>query len=247
MTTLQRQLVPVSLPSGWDADDIKFDLAHEAMLQRMKSDGYVWLKQGSHSAAMRLKELLGESLYVTHVKENTQSKSMLSKKKSLAPHTDHHDVDFVLWYVHDHCNEGGETHLYPTREILKERNKRMLSWVRSLKCKEHKVFEDDLGIWPVIQWSSDSTLSEEGPGTLYRGVSQMLWYYSFWLADVTSGENAEKAFKLLQERIEQMEPLRGHLKKGDIFIFDNRLNLHARTEYFSSKRHLERHWVKAIL
>ena len=111
MTGTQRNLVPVSLPSGWDADDKKFDLAHEAMIERMHRDGYVWFKEGSHSAAMRLKNLLGESLYVTHVKENTQSQSLLSKKKSLAPHTDHHAVDFVLWYVHDHCEEGGETHL----------------------------------------------------------------------------------------------------------------------------------------
>jgi len=246
MTTLQRHLVPVPLPSGWGADDTKFDLAHEAMIQGMYQNGYVWFKQGSHDAAMRLKELLGESLYVTHVKENTQSKSLLASKRSLAPHTDHHAVDFVLWYVHDHCGEGGETHLYPTREILKEQNKRMLSWVRSLKCKEHKVFEDDPGIWRVVQWSSRRAAVAEGLGNLYRNNSQRLWYYSYWLADVTSG-NAEKAFKLLQERIEQMEPLRGHLKKGDIFIFDNRLNLHARTEYFDSKRHLERHWVKAIL
>ena len=111
MTGAQRNLVPVSLPSGWDSDDKKFDLAHEAMIERMYRDGYVWFKQGSHSAAMRLKELLGESLYVTHVKENTQSKSLLAKKKSLAPHTDHHAVDFVLWYVHDHCEAVSYTHL----------------------------------------------------------------------------------------------------------------------------------------
>ena len=244
MTGTQRQLVPVSLPSGWDADDKKFDLAHEAMIERMHRDGYVWFKQGSHSAAMRLKELLGESLYVTHVKENTQSKSLLSKKKSLAPHTDHHAVDFVLWYVHDHCEEGGETHLYPTKDIVLKR--RLRSWALSLECKEHKIFEDDPGIWPVIQYAPTREEKARGPLTLYRGENNGLWYYSFWLANART-ERHEKAFKLLQEKIEQTEPLRGHLKKGDIFIFDNRLNLHARTEYFDSKRHLERHWVKGIL
>jgi len=246
MIGTQRQLVPVSLPSGWDADDTKFDLAHQSMIEGMQQNGYVWFKQSSHSVAMRLLKLLGEPIYEEHVKEDLESTSFLKKKGPLAPHTDHHYADFIMWYVHDHCDEGGETRLYPTREILKERDKRMLSWVRSLKCEEHKAFKGDPGIWPVIQWSPDSIIVEGGPGTLYRDVSQRLWYYSYWLADRTSG-NVEKAFKLLQARIEQMNPLRGHLKKGDIFIFDNRLNLHARTEYFNSKRHLERHWVKAIL
>lgn len=245
MVETQRQLVPVSLPSGWDTDEKKFDLAHEAMIEHMYCDGYVWLQQGSHSSAMRLKNLLGESLYVTHVKENTQSKSLLTKKKSLAPHTDHHAVDFVLWYVHDCCERGGETHLYPTKDISFPAFSRRISKM-PLICKEHKVFEGDPGSWPVLQTLPTRAEKARGPLTLYRGENKGLWYYSFWLANPES-ELQEKAFKLLQSRIEQAEPLRGHLKKGDIFIFDNRLNLHARTEYFDSKRHLERHWVKAIL
>lgn len=245
MAETQRQLVPVSLPSGWDTDEKKFDLARDAMIEHMYRDGYVWFKQGSHNAAMRLKGLLGESLYVTHVKENTQSKSLLSKKKSLAPHTDHHAVDFILWYVHDHCEEGGETHLYPTKTI--DHNKlRLMAIADQLECKEHKIFEGDPGIWPVLQTIPTRAEKAYGPLTLYRGEYFGLWYYSFWLANAVT-ENMEKKFKLLQKRIEQAEPFRGHLKKGDIFIFDNRLNLHARTEYFDSKRYLERHWIKAII
>ena len=241
MKGAQRNLVSVPLPSGWELDDKKFDLAHEAMIERMNRDGYVWFKQGSHNAAMRLKKLLGESLYVTHVKENTQSKSLLAKKKSLAPHTDHHAVDFVLWYVHDHCDKGGETHLYPTQDIGSTRSGYFRSLISPLQCKEHKIFKDDPGIWPVIQRAANNTEK-----TLYRRESRDLWYYSFWLASPMSPRQ-EKGFRLLQERIEKTEPLRGHLRQGDIFIFDNRLNLHARTEYFDSKRHLERHWIRGIL
>jgi hypothetical protein len=245
----------VSLPSGWDADEAKFDLVHEAMIQGMHQNGYVWLKQSSHAVAMRLKNLLGESLYVTHVKENTQSKSLLTKKKALAPHTDHHDVDFILWYVHDHCDKGGETHIYPTDEIMKLKTIRMLQRkdrLLTLKCSEHKIFEDDPGAWPVCQFVPGIWTKGTERGDLFRHRWSMdrrgraLWYYSFWLAK-PKDDNQKLVFRLLQESVEQLEPLRGHLKKGDIFIFDNRLNLHARTEYFDSKRHLERHWVKAIL
>ena len=106
-----------------------------------------------------------------------------------------------------------------------------------LKCKEHKVFDDDKGVHRVLWKGKANSIFREGDSTFA--------YYSFWLADHKGDPVVKKWFKLFQQSIECTHPLRGHLKKGDIFIFDNRKNLHARTEYVNPKRHLERHWIKA--
>lgn len=245
MAGTQRNLVPVSLPSGWDE-------VSDVVLEQMVSNGYVWFQGGSHELAMRLKTFLGEPVYETHVREKVDSKAMLSKKSAIGPHTDHHAVDFILWYVHDHCDTGGETLIYPIDDIIDK-------WYdvggiqmyhpkyRNLKCKEHRVFEGDPGEHLVIQREGSVRTIFRNMETSIVDMDPPLVYYSFWLADHQDDEDAKRWFKLFQMSIECTTPLRGHLKKGDIFIFDNRRNLHSRTEYFDSKRHLERHWIKAIL
>ena len=243
-------------PMGF-IDDLKWEHVRENTIEAMRKHGYVWWKEGTHEQAIKLRNFLGQHVYTTDVKSKEGSKAMLSKKGGIGPHTDHHDVDFVLWYVHQACSDGGETMLYPFERVL-----RRMSLVggmfhpkyRDLKCKEHKVFPDDAGEHLVIQRTGQRQ-------SIFRNlyldcsiisgnildVHKPLLYYSFWLAKHQDLEDNKLWFMLFQQSIEVTLPLRGHLNQNDIFIFDNRLNMHARTEYFDDKRHLERHWIKAVI
>ena len=78
-------------------------------------------------------------------------------------------------------------------------------------------------------------------------VKKPLIYYSFWLADHQGDPDVQTWFKRLQEKIEQTIPSVGFLSKDSVFIFDNRLNLHARTAYHDPSRYFERHWIKAVI
>lgn len=239
MIGTQRNLIPVSLPSGWDE-------ISNTVLEQMFNNSYVWFQNGSHELAMKIKSFLGESVYETHIRENIESTAMLSKKIAIGPHTDHHAVDYILWYVHDHCEDGGETLIYPIDDVI---NKWPIQMhhpkYNNLKCKEHKVFEGDPGEYLILQ--------KEGiKSSIFRNMKsstdkdKILIYCTFWLKGDQNNEDIENWFNQFKLSIKRTPPLRGHLKKGDIFIFDNRRNLHSRTEYFNSKRHLERHWIKAV-
>ena len=157
MGRTQRNLVPVSLPSGWDE-------VSDVVIEQMTNNGYVWLQGGSHELAMRLKTFLGKPLYETHVREKIDSDAMLAKKRAIGPHTDHHAVDYILWYVHDHCERGGETLIYPVDDVLRwfplvSANQGLNVKYSNLKCKEHKVFDGDKGEH-VVLWKGNQNVQK---------------------------------------------------------------------------------------
>lgn len=235
-------------------DQMKWQDAKDLTIEAMQKYGYVWWEQGTHEQAMKLRDFLGHHVYTTDVKAKADSKAMLSKMDTIGPHTDHHDVDFVLWYVHQHCKQGGgETHLYRFDDVLDScaEGPGSLQWFhpkyRNLKCKEHKVFEGDPGEHLVVQRTGQKHSIFRNLETNLVDVEKSLVYYSFWLADHQNDSDNQAWFKRLQEKIEQTVPSVGFLPKDSVFIFDNRLNLHARTAYHDSSRHLERHWIKAVL
>ena len=235
-------------------DQMTMQEAKDLTIEAMYKYGYVWWENGTHQQAMELRNILGKHVYTTDVKAKESSKAMLSKMDTIGPHTDHHDVDFVLWYVHQHCKEGGgETHLYRFQDVLDTcaEGKGALQWFhpkyRSLKCKEHKVFDDDPGEHLVIQRTGGRKSIFRNLETNLLDVDKQLVYYSFWLADHKDDPDVQKWFKRFHDCIVKTEPFVGFLPKQSIFIFDNRLNLHARTSYSDPARHLERHWIKAVL
>jgi len=234
-------------------DDLDWEHVRENTIDAMRKHGYVWWKDGTHEQAIKLRDFLGQHVYTTDVKSKEDSKAMLSKKEAIGPHTDHHDVDFILWYVHQGCNDGGETMLYPFERILESMSNSQMARsmfhpkYRDLKCKEHKVFPDDPGEHLVIQRTGQRQSIFRNLASNILDAHKPLVYYSFWLADHQDNDDNKLWFKMFQKSIEDTKPLRGYLNQNDIFIFDNRLNLHARTEYFDDKRHLERHWIKAVI
>ncbi len=192
----------------------------------LEQHGWFHGKGFSEEERSVLLESLGKVIMVTHVTPNPASKAMVTSRRAIGPHTDHHKASFILWHCVDQSACGGESLLIDSRQILSQLTRDELSTLEKLKLMEHKVYPDDSESHPMLEAGEDGH---------YR------IYYSFWLAENETPE----AFTRFRSKAESIAPIAIKLSPGDILVIDNRRMLHARKAIAEdSHRHLIRFWVE---
>ena len=101
--------------------------------------------------------------------------------------------------------------------------------LRSLKLKEHKVFDGDPDFFPL--------LSE------CHGQDKI--YFSYWLMNGEIESDQKRAFEAFRKAIASVTPIRYKLKPRDMLVIDNGRMLHGRTAIEGNKkRFLKRYWIE---
>ena len=194
--------------------------------EMLRTQGWYHGENYSEYDRTELLDGLGKVNMVTQVTPNPASRSMVTSRKAIGPHTDHHRADYILWNCLNQSPFGGESILIDSWAILDRMTDQEKRALESVLLMEHRVFPDDSERHPMLEKREDG---------LYR------IYYSFWLAD----KDAPEAFHRFRSLVEETTPMVIALKPKDILVIDNRRMLHARGAISEdSTRHLVRYWIE---
>ena len=196
-------------------------------LPSLRGSGIYHVKNKSAKQANILAQQIGSIIHTTEVVIR-DSPGMLTSRKGLGFHTDHHKADWVMWYCHKQTSEGGESILVDGVQAfnnLSANDKKVLETVR---LYEHRIFEDEQESHPFITETSSQ---------------KKKIYYSFWEREPVS-DRARCALNAFAHNLNQSHHHKLTLDPGDILIIDNSNILHARTPITGTHdRHLTRHWI----
>ena len=174
---------------------------------------------------------LGEVIQTTEIRENPQSTRLLASSQPMDYHTDHHAASFIAWHCKSQSATGGESLLIDTQQILSGLSESILSLLREINVKTHKVFYDDKPSLPLLSNTEDEHV--------------FAIYYASWLTSSTASIKHYKALKKFQEELKQAKPIEILLSEGEILIIDNHRILHGRAGFpANSNRWLTRYWLK---
>ncbi len=203
----------------------------DEILATISRNGHWCMAKASAEEKRQILRGLGTTIYVTDVTVKPGSKALVTSDRALDYHTDHHRADLIAWYCLEQTDDGGETILIDAYALLRKLSAEQLHLLRSVKLFEHKVFDGDSELFPL--------LSEK--------FGREKVYYSFWVnrGDLTREQmEALLAFKSITET---ERPIRYRLEPSDLLVIDNGRMLHGRTAIGGNRRRfLKRYWIESL-
>ncbi len=194
-------------------------------------DGQWCMAKATPEEMRRILLGLGTTIYVTDVTVKPGSKALVTSDRALDYHTDHHRADLIAWYCLEQTDDGGETILIDAYELLRKLSTEQLHHLRSLRLFEHKVFDGDAELFPLL---SDRFRREKV-------------YYSFWMNRGDLTREQREAFLAFKSLTETAQPICYRLEPGDLLVIDNGRMLHGRTAIGGNRRRfLKRYWIASL-
>tara|TARA_B110000003_G_scaffold260703_1_gene281817 strand:- start:3310 stop:3942 length:633 start_codon:yes stop_codon:yes gene_type:complete len=174
-------------------------------------------------------ENLGHIIMENDVSIDVGSRSLVRSNKALPPHTDHHLVEYILWYCHEQDVAGGDSILVDGIEVFDRQSQADKDILKSIHLMEHCVFEGDLTQHPMVSEERDN----------------LSLYYSFWMAEGLS-ELQRNAFDRFTKSVMETEPERFKLPQYWCLVINNKRIFHGRTALSEdSDRFLKRYWISS--
>jgi len=189
--------------------------------------GYWFSAAVSPGEAEAIIQGLGIVLLVTDVTVRP-GKALVTSDQALDYHTDHHRADFICWHCIEQTDQGGETMLLDSYQLLAGLPPATAAKLRQIQLHEHKVFNGDQERFPLLS----------------KRFDRDKLYYSFWMLKGGVQQELKAAFMEFKRLTEEASPIRFKLQPGDFLIIDNGRMLHGRTAIQGHKpRHLRRFWI----
>lgn len=191
-------------------------------------EGHAFVKNAGHIGLNSIMRELGDVIYVTDVKVNVKSRSLVTSSRALDFHTDHPKADYVAWLCIKQSDSGGETIIADAEAAylnLPSKDRQILSTIRFF---EHKVFQGDEDDHPMIAIDN----------------GRRKFYYSYWLSGYDISEEKENSLNRFRMALSECVIAEIRLHAGDVLIVDNTRILHGRRSFAGNKRLLRRYWVR---
>ena len=196
---------------------------------RLAEAGHAFVAKQSKAGVEAILKSLGEVIYVTDVKVNPESRSLVTSSKALDFHTDHHKAKWILWHCLRQTDNGGESTLVDAAAAYWKLSASDQNALAQITLFEHKIFDDDEDRHPLVKMEN----------------GEPKFYYSFWLADKNLPPAQKKALFAFREAVASETPVIIRLEKGDVLVVNNRRILHGRCEIKGSRdRFLKRFWIQ---
>jgi hypothetical protein len=201
-------------------------MKQQKVLEVLNRQGWYFGQNISDEERCAMMNEMGQVIWTTEVTPNPKSRAMVTSRKAIGPHTDHHRAEYILWHCIEQSTVGGESLLIDAREILNGMSPEDLRELEQVSLMEHKVFQSDGDSYPMLERGEDG---------------QYKIYYSFWLAS----NEATPAFQRFSAKVKSTPPIVVNLQPNDVLVIDNRRMLHARGPISDdSRRHLRRYWIE---
>ena len=200
----------------------------EEAMETLRKDGYIFIKNAGRIELNPIMQELGEVIYVTDVKINVKSRSLVASSRALDFHTDHPRADYVAWLCIKQSDSGGETIIADAEAAylcMLPEDRKILGTIRFF---EHKVFRDDEDDHPMI--------------VVYNGKRK--FYYSYWLSDPNISEEKENVLNRFHTALHKCTITETRLDPDDVLIIDNTRILHGRRSFVGRSRFLKRYWIR---
>jgi hypothetical protein len=192
----------------------------------LKNYGFVHIPYPNFLDAELLKDICGNILFKTLVKENPQSTRLLASNQDVDLHTDHIKAKFIAWQCNSQAAIGGESILIDGLGVLDNASNDLLDSLENIFVKSHRLFFDD-----KPQYS------------LFSNKDRILYYASF-LCETPIGSKEKQAYAWFQEQVKSTSRIEIKLSEGDWLIIDNHRMLHGRKGFEKkSNRLLTRYWL----
>ena len=199
----------------------------QSVLLSLRTHGYAVSEHAGQCGLDAILRQLGEVIYITDVKCDPESRSLVNSSRALDFHTDHPKADYVVWLCVRQSDVGGATILADARAAylrLLPEERRLLSQVRIF---EHKIFADDQDSRPLI--------------TLEDGDTR--FYYSYWLVKGPLPYDVRLALSKFRRILPEYKMAHIKLRPNDVLVVDNTRMLHGRQAFDGGDRLLKRYWV----
>lgn len=171
---------------------------------------------------------LGRIIHEFDVRPRRGTRALVTSKRNLPPHTDHHRAHWIAWRCVRPAAAGGESVVVDAREAflaLPSATRRVLHEVMLM---EHDVFDDGVVQQPLV--------------STHGGVPRI--YFSYWLCRDDLPTSHEVAIRAFRDAVEAAPHRRATLMRGDLLVLDNTRMLHGRTAFEDDDRWLHRFWLE---
>ena len=194
----------------------------------LAKNGYILLNGISFNDSYSFLNELGNIIHENLVKATLDTRSLTNSYRALGFHTDHHRADYTCLYCIPQSFTGGESLLVDMRDILKKFSIEEKEVMKGIFLKEHKIFEDDTEIFPLLSNVNDDEI-----------------YYSYWLVKDNLNQPQKSIINKLKTKIENQKPVQFKMCNSDLLIVNNKRMLHARTSIgLNESRILHRFWLQ---
>ena len=202
------------------------ELDPRAAVQHLRESGYLQAHDTTEDGLRACLVELGTIIQTTDVTPRP-GRALVTSRKPLGPHTDHHRADLVVWHCHAQADEGGETLLWDGLKVFSSLDLEDQAALGRVRFKEHRAFPDDPESHPMVE----------------RLHGQVRLYYAYWLRDQLDPPEA-RALEHFRDTLTRTPVMKLRLQPGDSLLVANRRVLHGRTAITGTgNRLLRRFWV----
>lgn len=171
----------------------------------------------------------GRVLHVEEVVVRPDSRALVTSRRALPPHTDHHRAAYIAWHCIRQTDQGGDSVLVDARAVWARLTDTHRAALTRVMLFEHSIFPGDDSTHPMVTLNLDGTPR---------------FYYSYWLADRELTPEQKEAFDAFSEEVGAGPTVQLRLEPGDLLAIDNRRMLHGRTAIEGRPtRWLRRYWL----
>ena len=206
----------------------------ERILKELDSQGWSKFPIGNYEISELIRNL-GHIIMVNDVRIVKTSPALVTSSEGLPPHTDHHLSHYILWHCVTQDSQGGHSIMVDGLRIFRSMPSEVREVLRSIRLKEHTVFQGDLGHHPLIYET------EDGEGIYYSVLFEPT---DFWLANDVLSDEQRIAFDAFNEAVKEAISDSIKLDPDECLVVDNGRILHGRTAiHDESNRLLKRYWI----
>ncbi len=206
----------------------------ERVLKELDSQG--WSKFPIRSCEIsKLISNLGHIIMENDVRIVKTSPALVTSSEGLPPHTDHHLSQYIMWHCVTQDSQGGHSIIVDGLHIFRTMPSEVREVLRSIRLKEHTVFQGDVGHHPLIY--------ETGSGErIYYPV--LFEPTEFWLVNDLLSNEQRMAFDAFNKAVKEAVSVCIKLNPDECLVVDNGRILHGRTAiHDESDRLLKRYWI----
>jgi hypothetical protein len=185
----------------------------------LKKQGYFWTDQGSKNIADTISSKLGNILQTFPVKVSKRPSTIIESEKSMKFHIDTPAARYVVWFCEEEGLKGEDLVLVDLTDINETFSSSEIDELCSTRVSLPKGYGREKTIFSKYN----------GPALLERVDTDILINYTDWLIIDWGDTNLKLKFEnyLTQKKSIAQKIF---LKRGDIFILDNRRFIHSRTK-----------------
>ena len=199
------------------------------LLQELQKRGYALLEKAGRSGLNDAIGQLGEVIQVTEVRNNPNTRALVTSTRALDFHTDHPKADYIAWLCIEQSDSGGESILADADMAFARLSPDEQAELTKIRLFEHKVFPDDEDSRPLVSVAPNG---------------ERRFYYSFWLVEDDLPASQKSALKHFRNAVSECQIAEITLRQDDILVVNNAKILHGRRAFTEDKRWLTRHWIR---